>query len=92
MDKRTLFSGAIFTYMKTKKNQPSMYVPSLKLTGIAPENGWFEYYFPIGDAYFQGQTCCLVSGRVNIQSFHGSVMGKKSGSDKGVTHDFCTLS
>ena len=21
---------------------------------IAPENGWLEYYFPIGEAYFQG--------------------------------------
>ena len=21
---------------------------------IVPENGWLEYYFPIGDAYFQG--------------------------------------
>ena len=23
-------------------------------TNIAPENGWLEYYFPIGEAYFQG--------------------------------------
>ena len=22
-------------------------------TNIAPENGWLEYYFPIGMAYFQ---------------------------------------
>ena len=21
---------------------------------FAPENGWLEYYFPIGEAYFQG--------------------------------------
>ena len=29
-------------------------VSSLKLTANAPENGWLEYYFPIGEAYFQG--------------------------------------
>ena len=23
-------------------------------TNIAPENGWLEYYFPIGEAHFQG--------------------------------------
>ena len=23
-------------------------------TNIAPKNGWLEYYFPIGEAYFQG--------------------------------------
>ena len=23
-------------------------------TNMAPENGWLEYYFPIGEAYFQG--------------------------------------
>ena len=28
--------------------------PSLKLTAKAPKNGWLEYYFPIGEAYFQG--------------------------------------
>ena len=27
---------------------------TLPETNIAPENGWLEYYFPIGDAYFQG--------------------------------------
>ena len=26
---------------------------SLPETNIAPENGWLEYYFPIGEAYFQ---------------------------------------
>ncbi len=25
----------------------------LKLTAKAPKNGWFQYYFPIGKAYFQ---------------------------------------
>ncbi len=28
-------------------------VQSLKLTAKAPKNGWLEYYFPIGMAYFQ---------------------------------------
>ena len=28
--------------------------PTLPKTNIAPTNGWLEYYFPIGEAYFQG--------------------------------------
>ena len=28
-------------------------VPSLKLAAKAPENGWLEYSFPFGMAYFQ---------------------------------------
>ena len=27
---------------------------TLPETNIAPENGWLEYYFPFGKAYFQG--------------------------------------
>ena len=27
---------------------------TLPETNIAPENGWLEYCFPIGEAYFQG--------------------------------------
>ena len=27
---------------------------TLPETNIASENGWLEYYFPIGEAYFQG--------------------------------------
>ena len=27
---------------------------ALPETNIAPKNGWLEYYFPIGKAYFQG--------------------------------------
>ncbi len=26
---------------------------TLPQTNIAPKNGWLEYYFPIGEAYFQ---------------------------------------
>ena len=29
---------------------------TLPETNIPPENGWLEYYFPIGMAYFRGQT------------------------------------
>ena len=29
---------------------------SLRLTAKAPENGWLEYWFPFGKAYFQGRT------------------------------------
>ena len=29
-------------------------VSTLPETNIAPENGWLEYCFPIGEAYFQG--------------------------------------
>ncbi len=38
---------------------------TLPETNIAPENGWLEYYFPIGEAYFQG-LLLLASGRVKI--------------------------
>ena len=41
------------------------HLPSLKLTAKAPENGWLEYYFPIGMAYFQ-VLLLLVSGRVFV--------------------------
>ena len=29
-------------------------INTLPETNIAPENGWLEDYFPIGEAYFQG--------------------------------------
>ena len=29
-------------------------INTLPETNIAPKNGWLEYYFPIGEAYFQG--------------------------------------
>ena len=35
---------------------------TLPETNIAPENGWLEYYFPIGKAYFQGQTVSFREG------------------------------
>ena len=30
------------------------FLPSPYKSNIAPTNGWLEYYFPIGEAYFQG--------------------------------------
>ena len=29
-------------------------VGTLPETNVAPENGWLEDYFPVGEAYFQG--------------------------------------
>ena len=40
---------------------------TLPETNIAPKNGWLEYYFPIGKAYFQVRLL-LVSGRVTRTS------------------------
>ena len=37
---------------------------TLPETNITPENGWLEYYFPIGDGRFSG--AMLVSGRVIV--------------------------
>ena len=31
---------------------------------MAPENGWLEYEFPFGMAYFQGRTVSFREGRV----------------------------
>ena len=36
---------------------------TLPETNIAPENGWLEYYFHIGEAYFQGQAVSFREGR-----------------------------
>ena len=38
---------------------------TLPETNIAPKNGWLEYYFPIGETYFQ-VLLLLVSGRVTL--------------------------
>ena len=40
----------------------TMKIVTLPETNIAPKNGWLEYYFPSGEAYFQGRLL-LVSGR-----------------------------
>ena len=36
---------------------------TLPETNMAPENGWLEYYFPIGKAYFQGRTVSFREGK-----------------------------
>ena len=36
---------------------------TLPETNIFAKNGWLEYYFPIGDAYFQGRTVSLREGK-----------------------------
>ena len=38
-------------------------VSTLPETNIAaPENGWMEYYFPFGEAYFQGRAVSFLGG------------------------------
>ena len=39
---------------------------TLPETNIAPKNGWLEYYFPIGKAYFQWQTISFREGIIPI--------------------------
>ena len=39
--------------------------PTLPETNIfAPKNGWLEYYFPIGEAYFQGRSVSFREGNL----------------------------
>ena len=33
------------------------------MSNIAPTNGWLEYYFPIGEAYFQGRAVSFREGQ-----------------------------
>ena len=40
---------------------------------FAPENGWLEYYFPIGEAYFQGRTVSFREGNYLISHFYSSI-------------------
>ena len=37
-------------------------------TNIAPKNGWLEYYFPIGEAHFQGQAVSFREGNHMVTS------------------------
>ena len=39
---------------KNNEKPAWIFLTTLPETNIAPENGWLEYYFPIGKAYFQG--------------------------------------
>ena len=40
--------------LMVQKSGSAVEVGTLPETNIAPTNGWLEYYFPIGEAYFQG--------------------------------------
>ena len=40
-----------------------IFIDTLPETNIAPKNGWLEYYFPIGKAYFQGRTVSFREGK-----------------------------
>ena len=50
--------------MSNEKNLSGLHLFTLPETNIAPENGWLEYYFPIGMAYFQVRTVSFREGRV----------------------------
>ncbi len=39
---------------KNESHESEGMLLTLPETNVAPENGWLEYYFPIGEAYFQG--------------------------------------
>ena len=47
------------------REDPGSIVGTLPETNIAPTNGWLEYYFPIGEAYFQGRTVSFREGRIS---------------------------
>ena len=49
--KPTLFIASL---TKNPQSPTAWFEFTLPETNIAPENGWLEYYFPIGEAYFQG--------------------------------------
>ena len=70
-----LFLGELFPFAFSRVANPSKWrvaivdpdnyrIPSLKLTAIAPKNGWLEYDpFLLGQtAYFQGRTVKLREG------------------------------
>ena len=48
---QTLVVDWVVDQMSGKKNIKTVTLPE---TNIAPKNGWLEYYFPFGKAYFQG--------------------------------------
>ena len=46
---------------------------TLPETNIASKNGWLEYYFPIGEAYFQGRTVSFREcSHVSFPGFSGN--------------------
>ena len=70
------------TFLTKNMLEVRMGVLTLPETNIAPKNGWLEYYFPIGEAYFQGQTVSFREGRyfeglefLVASGFTGSTLG-----------------
>ena len=66
-------------------------LPSLKLTAKAPKKGWLEYYFPIGEAYFQGRAVSFREGKRNTRFFLKTtltIIGTSYGVGRGV---FCRV-
>ena len=49
-----LLKGARFEGPKPLNAPNHQLIITLPETNIAPNNGWLEHYFPIGEAYFQG--------------------------------------
>ena len=49
-----IVKGHIFFFFQKVVFQVYVSTDTLPKTNIAPTNGWLEYYFPIGEAYFQG--------------------------------------
>ena len=45
-----MINNSMFHIIVLKKQKTENTLPE---TNIAPENGWLEYYFPIGEAYSQ---------------------------------------
>ena len=69
------YHGMLERFWKNQWFWPSTTLPE---TNIAPENGWLEYYFPIGvPAYFQG-LLLLVSGSVTHLPSNSSAAAKST--------------
>ena len=56
---------------------------TLPQTNIAPKNGWLEYYFPIGEAYFQVRTVSFREGKKNFPGFFLIAWVEKTSQDVG---------
>ena len=51
-----------------KTPNPNFSPNTLPETNIATRNGWLKYYFPIGQAYFQGRTVSFREGMIRVGS------------------------
>ena len=60
---------------------------TLPETNIAPKNGWLEYYFPIGEAYFQGQAVSFREG--NPLTTKGFLFSRGDGIQRPPSHRRC---